>query len=243
VVKTYGYDEYGTPTATGTRANELDFGGQQTDPTGLQYLRARYMDPETGTFLSRDPLAAGPGWLGHPFGYVSANPATLTDPLGLWEWDEWRAKLTPCNWTYVGKAVCQRGIQVIRSVGDGAIQLVKTAGEYALNFGSNFTDWAKTHRDELEFAIGTALGLAYAACWAAAPIATPAAAMACTYSVAPAWRAYLGWKGGDALSSDDQTERTLKTISATLEAIPGGGIWKAFVQILLDFLATPTPAR
>jgi RHS repeat-associated protein len=46
------------PTVTGTLSNEYDFAGQQTDATGLQYLRARYMDPETGTFLSRDPLAA-----------------------------------------------------------------------------------------------------------------------------------------------------------------------------------------
>jgi len=84
VQKGYTYDVYGTPTSTGALANEFDFAGQQTDPAGLQYLRARYMDPGTGTFLSRDPLAAGPGWVGQPFGYASANPATLVDPLGLW---------------------------------------------------------------------------------------------------------------------------------------------------------------
>jgi len=46
------------------------------------------MDPETDTFLSRDPLAAGPGWLGQPFGYASANPVTLVDPLGLFGWGD-----------------------------------------------------------------------------------------------------------------------------------------------------------
>jgi uncharacterized protein RhaS with RHS repeats len=46
VQKSYTYDVYGKPTATGGLANEFDFAGQQTDGTGLQYLRARYMDPE-----------------------------------------------------------------------------------------------------------------------------------------------------------------------------------------------------
>jgi RHS repeat-associated protein len=81
--KSYTYDVYGKPTASGGLANEFDFAGQQTDPTGLQYLRARYMDPETGVFLSREPLAVFPGWLGNPLGYAGANPARIIDPTGL----------------------------------------------------------------------------------------------------------------------------------------------------------------
>ncbi|MBE7519739.1 MAG: hypothetical protein HS107_10910 [Thermoflexaceae bacterium] len=56
IQKSYTYDVYGKPTATGALANEFDFAAQQTDPTGLQYLRARYMDPETGRFVGREPL-------------------------------------------------------------------------------------------------------------------------------------------------------------------------------------------
>ncbi len=56
VQKSYTYDVYGKPTATGALPNEYDFAAQQTYPTGLQYLRARYMDPDTGRFLSREPL-------------------------------------------------------------------------------------------------------------------------------------------------------------------------------------------
>ena len=53
----YQYDVYGEVTGgSGSLANEFDFDSQQTDGTGLQYLRARYYDPATGTFLSRDPL-------------------------------------------------------------------------------------------------------------------------------------------------------------------------------------------
>ncbi|MEX0784304.1 MAG: RHS repeat-associated core domain-containing protein [Dehalococcoidia bacterium] len=82
VQKSYTYDVYGKATATGTLANEFDFAGQQTDPTGLQYLRARYMDPETGVFLSRDPLAASPLWTWPAHGYANGNPSNLADPEG-----------------------------------------------------------------------------------------------------------------------------------------------------------------
>jgi RHS repeat-associated protein len=83
VQKSYTYDVYGKPTPTGALANEFDFAGQQTDPTGLQYLRARYMDPETGTFMSREPLALVPSWTGSYLGYGAANPARYADPSGL----------------------------------------------------------------------------------------------------------------------------------------------------------------
>jgi RHS repeat-associated protein len=87
VQKNYTYDVYGKPTATGTLPNEFDFAGQQTDPTGLQYLRARYMDPATGTFLSRDPVAASPGWRQLSHGYGGANPVRWSDASGLY-WGE-----------------------------------------------------------------------------------------------------------------------------------------------------------
>jgi RHS repeat-associated protein len=85
VQNSYTYDVYGDPTVTGSLPNEYDFAGQGTDAsTGLQYLRARYMDPETGVFLSREPLASAPSWSGATHGYVGANPIIRVDPTGLW---------------------------------------------------------------------------------------------------------------------------------------------------------------
>ena len=81
--KSYTYDVYGEATPSGGLSNEFDFAGQQTDATGLQYLRARYYDPETGVFLSRDPLASRPTWFGNGFSYGNSNPANLADPTGL----------------------------------------------------------------------------------------------------------------------------------------------------------------
>ncbi|MCC6232864.1 MAG: RHS repeat-associated core domain-containing protein [Chloroflexi bacterium] len=68
---------------TGSLANEFNFAGQQTDGTGLQYLRPRYYDPTTGVFLSREPMEQAPGWMGNPFGYAGANPARYLDSTGL----------------------------------------------------------------------------------------------------------------------------------------------------------------
>jgi hypothetical protein len=51
---------------------------------GLLYLRARWYDPATGRFLTRDPfpgLAALPQTQ-HPYVYARNNPINLTDPSG-----------------------------------------------------------------------------------------------------------------------------------------------------------------
>ncbi len=87
VVNTYTYDAYGkTRAQTGTQPNEIRFAGEQTDDsTGLQYLRARYYDMETGRFISRDPMAHSPSWGANPFGYTTGNPVNATDPSGLYE--------------------------------------------------------------------------------------------------------------------------------------------------------------
>ena len=64
---------------------EYRFTGQQDDATvGLTYLRARYYDPSTGRFLSKDP------WRGSPdtpitlnrYTYAANAPANATDPDG-----------------------------------------------------------------------------------------------------------------------------------------------------------------
>ena len=55
--------------------------GQYTDTeTGYQYLRARYYDPSTGTFLSRDPLEP---ITATPYAYGNNDPLNTTDPSGL----------------------------------------------------------------------------------------------------------------------------------------------------------------
>ncbi|MGN6255347.1 MAG: RHS repeat-associated core domain-containing protein [Solirubrobacterales bacterium] len=78
----FSYTPYGSLEGkTGTATTPLGFAGQYTDAeTGLQYLRARFYDPGTGQFLSRDPLE---GVTGQPYSYALDNPLDRVDPSGL----------------------------------------------------------------------------------------------------------------------------------------------------------------
>ncbi len=79
VTDTYTYDVYGAVrTRTGTSGNEFTFTGEQTDASGLQYLRARSYNPATGRFVGLDPLP-----LMQRYAYVGGNPVNLVDPTGL----------------------------------------------------------------------------------------------------------------------------------------------------------------
>jgi RHS repeat-associated protein len=75
-------DPYGRAIASG----EADlvphrFPGQWHDPeTGLHYNRLRHYDPDTGQYLSRDPLGLRGGLA--PLAYVH-DPSGWVDPLGL----------------------------------------------------------------------------------------------------------------------------------------------------------------
>jgi RHS repeat-associated protein len=65
---------------------------QYGDPeTGLIYLRARYYDPTTAQFLSRDPAVA---FTRSAYGYVGGNPLNGADPTGL-----------GCGWSDPGACV------------------------------------------------------------------------------------------------------------------------------------------
>lgn len=62
----------------------LGYAGQLLDPSGLFYLRARWYDPATGRFVSRDPVGPDPSVPAslNAFGYGHASPTMLSDPTG-----------------------------------------------------------------------------------------------------------------------------------------------------------------
>jgi len=81
VIGTFSYGPYGSLIgASGSETTPMGFAGQYTDSaSGLQYLRARFYDPATGQFLTRDPLE---GLTREPYAYASDDPVNLTDPSG-----------------------------------------------------------------------------------------------------------------------------------------------------------------
>jgi len=83
---TYAYDAFGILlTNTGTTANFYKYTGEQFDPNlGFYFLRARYMNPNTGRFWTRDSFAGNrqdPMSL-HKYTYVANNPINRIDPSG-----------------------------------------------------------------------------------------------------------------------------------------------------------------
>src|SRR5206468_3352118 len=82
VVNTYDYDAYGIPTTTtGSTYNPFGFSGEYLDyESGLIYLRARYYDPATQQFLTRDPLEAQSE---QPYAYAGGSPLNATDRSGM----------------------------------------------------------------------------------------------------------------------------------------------------------------
>jgi RHS repeat-associated protein len=80
----YTYDAYGNLLAnTGTVANPFRYAGQYTDAeSGLIYLRARYYDPSTAQFITRDPLLNSVATV-PPYGYADHDPLNENDLSGL----------------------------------------------------------------------------------------------------------------------------------------------------------------
>ncbi len=86
VTDTFEYDAFGNAiTHTGTTPNNYLYRGEQYDSDlGLYYLRARYMNPLTGRFMTRDSedgLLTVPASL-HKYLYADGNPTEFADPTG-----------------------------------------------------------------------------------------------------------------------------------------------------------------
>ncbi len=88
ITDTYEYDAFGNSfTVSGSTPNNMLYQGEEWDPDlGLYYLRARYMNPLSGRFGSRDPgngYATDPVTL-HKYLYANGDPVNGSDPTG-WE--------------------------------------------------------------------------------------------------------------------------------------------------------------
>ena len=84
ITATFDYTPYGT-NVQGNPSNGPGYTGHVSDPeTSLIYMKARYYDPVTGSFLSIDPLGPTPGNVAYfnRFSYVGNNPISRIDPSG-----------------------------------------------------------------------------------------------------------------------------------------------------------------
>jgi RHS repeat-associated protein len=86
VTDTYEYDAFGNMLAkTGATPNVYLYRGERYDPDlKLYYLRARWYNPVTGRFMTRDPYSGSaydPASL-HRYNYARSNPSNFLDPSG-----------------------------------------------------------------------------------------------------------------------------------------------------------------
>jgi len=96
----------------------LQYDGQYTDEeTGFQYLRARYYDPETGQFLSVDPIVA---LTRSPHGFAANDPTALEDSTGL----SW---YNPFSWSSHTRKVIGETAGVVGAVAGGVALCAATA--------------------------------------------------------------------------------------------------------------------
>jgi RHS repeat-associated protein len=94
VIESYQYDAWGNVTAFDASGAEIKisnignrylFHGREIDwTTGLYYFRARWYDPETGRWLSKDPIGISGGL--NLYAFVSNNPVNFVDPTGMNRW-------------------------------------------------------------------------------------------------------------------------------------------------------------
>jgi len=82
LAQTYTYDSFGnTIGSSGSLTNFFRLAGREFDTeTGLYFLRARYLDPSIGRFISEDPIGFKGGI--DFYSYVKNRPLLLRDPDG-----------------------------------------------------------------------------------------------------------------------------------------------------------------
>ena len=125
LTNSYQYDPYGNLTSgTADGVNYYGYNGESTNvKTGLQYLRARYYNAETGTFTTED---SDLGTTENPltrnrYDYTTNNPLNYSDPTGhsLWSRIKGAAKKAV-------KTVAKAAKKVVKTVVNTAKKAVKT---------------------------------------------------------------------------------------------------------------------
>jgi RHS repeat-associated protein len=129
-IATYQFDPFGNLLASsGSITNPFRFAGQYQDSeSGLLYVRARFYEPATAQFLSRDPAVAATL---HSYGYVDNNPLNRMDPTGLFGWGDISNALSSANQglgNFVrSNASTIKTVAQIAAVGSGVLSLAALA--------------------------------------------------------------------------------------------------------------------
>jgi RHS repeat-associated protein len=144
VTDEYEYDAYGNSfTKSGATPNNYLYRGEQFDSDlSLYYLRARYYNPNTGRFMSRDPYDGNtilPISL-HKYLYASGNPVNRIDPRGLEDSVETPTltkRSIKAAVPFANAVAC--GVSIGISVGEGGLLDAFNANPYKTSTGLGLT--------------------------------------------------------------------------------------------------------
>jgi RHS repeat-associated protein len=175
VTDTYEYDAYGNSfTKSGATPNNYLYRGEQFDPDlGLYYLRARYYNPGSGRFYSRDPEnghQTNPQSL-HKYLYVGGDPVNGIDPMGREEFVEcaeaavaggclplpssvvFETAMAPAEAEAEGMAAeaALEGEEVVQEVGTEVEQMTEEEGELAEEVKDDCLEAFGMHEPEDDF--------------------------------------------------------------------------------------------
>ncbi len=110
IVESYNYDAYGNVTiknsggnviSTSAYGNRFLFQGREYDYTTQLYnFRARWYDPETGRWLSNDPIGISGGL--NLYAFCGNDPVNFVDPIGLKTWFVIQYKIAGHHWVKIG---------------------------------------------------------------------------------------------------------------------------------------------
>jgi RHS repeat-associated protein len=124
------YDPYGKKTATSGEQSNVGFQGDWTDPdTGQVNMGARWYEPGTGTFTSRDTVnySQGDSILANKYTYGAGDPMSNNDPTGNWP---------SCGW-------CKKAASAVSTAWHATTSAVSTAWHYTVSAGSWLYNQAK----------------------------------------------------------------------------------------------------
>jgi RHS repeat-associated protein len=156
----YLYDSYGKLLAfTGSNApNPFQYAGQYVDAeTGFVYLRARYYDPSTAQYTSRDPLSS---LIGHPYSYAGDSPLNATDPTGLFPGENlWKILGPHFGQISALTGALAFGLGFLSLTGIGAL-LVGGLEGVSLASGALAAIWTCTHKMDWQCAVSIAGAMA-----------------------------------------------------------------------------------
>jgi RHS repeat-associated protein len=137
--KPFGDQHY----VSGSHLESKGWIGEREEETQLNYLNARYYDPEIGRFLSPDPMVRA-GQKLNRFSYASNNPVNVSDPTGLDECVESSGGWMGGVQIYPGYKKCNKTPLESRILMLGHVT--------SALMGSTFLSWEYVHMGEQESA-------------------------------------------------------------------------------------------